>query len=78
MAFAQAEAQQNRVKRTISLASAGPSGLSIAEKSKVKRAPRKPKNLAKENRKGERKDVQMTASTSATASTCATASTSAP
>lgn len=46
MAFAEADAQLMK-SRTISVPRAGPSGLTIKEKSRVKRASRKPKNIVK-------------------------------
>ena len=60
MAFAQADADNNRLKHTISVSGTRPSGSSASERSKVKRARRQPGNVAEEDRAD---DAQMDALT---------------
>ncbi|KZV59999.1 hypothetical protein PENSPDRAFT_671973 [Peniophora sp. CONT] len=55
MAFAGVTAVSTQAKQTISLSSAGPSGLVVASKPRIKRTNRKPKNLNKESQ-----DVEAT------------------
>ncbi|KZV61103.1 hypothetical protein PENSPDRAFT_671232 [Peniophora sp. CONT] len=61
MAFAEVKADTSKPKpkHTISVSSAGPSGVVIAEQPRVKRAVRKPKNLNKESQDAEETMVQL-------------------
>ncbi|KZV60301.1 hypothetical protein PENSPDRAFT_694389 [Peniophora sp. CONT] len=59
MAFAGVTAVSTQAKQTISLSSAGPSGLVVASKPRVKRANRKPKNLNKESQDAEATMIEL-------------------